>query len=171
MQKIIIICLSLSIFLVSCSQIRESAGVNRKNIDEFNVIENPPLVIPPDYNLLPPEQLAEKNIDNVESDLAKEILFGLNNDSDDDNLVVSTMENILNQTKADQVSQSIRQEINEQFSSEKKLNSIDWKNDSEILDSIAESEKLRNANLGIESKTSKKAPALKEKKKKRFFFF
>ena len=31
----------------------------RKNIDEFKVIENPPLVIPPDYNLLPPEQLSE----------------------------------------------------------------------------------------------------------------
>ena len=35
-----------SLFLVSCSQIRESAGVNRKNIDEFKVVENPPLVIP-----------------------------------------------------------------------------------------------------------------------------
>jgi hypothetical protein len=45
-----------SLFLVSCSQIRESAGVNRKNIDEFKVVENPPLVIPPDFNLLPPEQ-------------------------------------------------------------------------------------------------------------------
>ena len=64
--------------MVSCSQIRESAGVNRKNIDEFKVIENPPLVIPPDFNLLPPEQLRGKNIDNAESDLAKEILFGLN---------------------------------------------------------------------------------------------
>ena len=73
--------LSLSIFsllfLVSCSQIRESAGVNRKNIDEFKVVENPPLVIPPDLNLLPPDQLSEKNINNVEGELAKEILFGL----------------------------------------------------------------------------------------------
>ena len=34
-----------SLFLVSCSQIRESAGVNRKNIDEFKVVENPPLVL------------------------------------------------------------------------------------------------------------------------------
>ena len=41
-----------SLFLVSCSQIRESAGVNRKNIDEFKVVENPPLVIPPNLDLL-----------------------------------------------------------------------------------------------------------------------
>ena len=66
-----------SLFLASCSQIRDSAGVNRKNIDEFKVIENPPLVIPPNFYLLPPEQLAEKNIDNLESELAKEILYGL----------------------------------------------------------------------------------------------
>ena len=46
-----------SLFLASCSQIRESAGVSRKNVDEFKVVENPPLVIPPDFNLLPPEQL------------------------------------------------------------------------------------------------------------------
>ena len=66
-----------TLFLASCSQIRESAGVNRKNIDEFKVVENPPLVIPPDFNLLPPEQLSEKNINDVEGELAKEILFGL----------------------------------------------------------------------------------------------
>ncbi len=76
MKEILFIVLFFSLFLVSCSKIRESAGVNRKNIDEFTVIENPPLIIPPDFNLLPPDQLEEKNLDNEESELAKEILFG-----------------------------------------------------------------------------------------------
>ena len=40
------------LFLLSCSQIRESAGVERKTLDEFNVVENLPLAIPPDFNLL-----------------------------------------------------------------------------------------------------------------------
>ena len=84
-----------SLFLVSCSQIRESAGVNRKNIDEFKVVENPPLVIPPDFNLLPPEQLSEKNINDVEGELAKEILFGLDEEGSDDTTQLSTMENII----------------------------------------------------------------------------
>ena len=66
---IILIALSLS----SCSKVRDSAGVTRKSIDEFQVVENPPLIIPPDFNLLPPDQLKEKNIDNIEQDLAKEI--------------------------------------------------------------------------------------------------
>ena len=76
MKKFIVILLFCHFILSSCSTVRESAGVNRKNIDEYKVVENPPLVIPPDFYLLPPEQLAKKNIDDAESELAKEILFG-----------------------------------------------------------------------------------------------
>ena len=162
-----------SLFLLSCSKIRESAGVNRKNIDEFKVIENPPLVIPPDFDLLPPEQLSEKNINEVEGELAKEILFGLDEDSTDENIQLSTMETIINQTNASEVDDSIRQEINEQFASEKNTDSKNWQNESEILDSIAESERLRNERLGIVVEEKKEVPTkkIKNKKKKRFFFF
>ena len=160
-------------FLISCSQIRESAGVNRKNIDEFKVVENPPLVIPPDFNLLPPEQLSEKNINDVEGELAKEILFGIEEDSSDENIQLSTMENIINQTNASEVDDNIRQEINEQFASEKNTNSKAWENESEILDSIVESERLRNERLGIVVEEIQEVPTtkIKNKKKKRFFFF
>ena len=175
MKLFLIIFLSSPIFLVSCSQIRESAGVNRKNIDEFSVVENPPLVIPPDFNLLPPEQLEEKNIANVESNLAKEILFGLNQGSDVNESNTSTMDNILNQTNADQSSNNIRKEINEQFASEKIIDSDIWDDEIEILDSVAESERLRNKLLGNDKNTSKEVPTVKiknkSKKKKRFFFF
>ena len=162
-----------SLFLVSCSQIRESAGVNRKNIDEFTVVENPPLVIPPDFNLLPPEQLAEKNINDVEGELAKEILFGLDKEDSEDTTQLSTMENIINQTNASEVDSSIRQEINEQFASEKNTDSKIWENETEILDSIAESERLRNERLSIlvEEKQDIPTTKIKNKKKKRFFFF
>ena len=95
MKKLLIIVLFCSLFVVSCSQVRESAGVNRKSIDEFAIIENPPLIIPPDFNLLPPDQLEEKNLDNEESELAKEILFGLEGDTDANIVESSTMENIL----------------------------------------------------------------------------
>lgn len=173
MKKILIILLSLSIFSVSCSQIRESAGVNRKNIDEFRVIENPPLVIPPDFNLLPPEQLLEKNIDNIESDLAKEILFGLNEVDKNNNVELSTMEDILSQSKANLIDNSIRKQINEEFASEKNTGSNTWKNDSEILDSVAESERLRNQLLDNNSDLQEQIPKIKIKdiKKKKFFFF
>ena len=173
MKTILSLFLFSSVFLVSCSQIRDSAGVNRKNIDEFKVVENPPLVIPPDFNLLPPDQLSEKDIDNVEGELAKEILFGLNQENENENVELSTMGSILNQTDASEINNSIRQEINEQFASEKQNDSKTWDDETEILNSIAESERLRNERLGIDVEENKEVPTvkIKNKKKKRFFFF
>mgnify|MGYP001234487633 CR=1 FL=1 len=173
MKKIVSLFLLSSVLLISCSQIRESAGVNRKNIDEFKIVENPPLIIPPDFSLLPPEQLSEKNIDNVESELAEEILFGLDEINTEKNIELSTMENILNKSNAINSDDNIRQEIDEKFASEKKTISKTWDNEEEVLDSIAESERLRNKRLGIIVDDNKKVPTvkIKKKKKKRFFFF
>ena len=175
MKKILFIALSCSVFIVSCSKVRDSAGVNRKNIDEFGVIQNPPLVIPPDFNLLPPDQLEERNLENEESELAKEILFGLEAENKNNNLELSTMENILSQTNADEIDNSIRDEIDEKFASEKRSISKSWDDEMEILDSIAESERLRNELLNEDVKSNEETPTVKvkekRKKKKRFFFF
>ena len=175
MKTLTIIFLLSSILLVSCSKIRDSAGVNRKNIDEFRVIENPPLVIPPDFNLLPPNQLEEKSIANVESDLAKEILFGLTKETNVKGSNVSTMLNILNQTNADESSNDIRKEIDEEFAFEKNIDSNTWDNEIEILDSVAESQRLRNNLLDDDTKITEEVPTVKienkKSNKKRFFFF
>ena len=175
MKIFLIIMLLSSLLTVSCSKVRESAGVNRKSIDEFSVIENPPLVIPPDFNLLPPEQLEEKNLDKAESDLAKEILFGLEDENNNNNSEFSTMENILSESNANEIDDSIRDEIDEQFASEKRSMSKSWDDEMEILDSIAESERIRNKLLNDETGSNEEAPTVKvknpNKKKKRFFFF
>ena len=175
MKKILFIVLFCSLFIVSCSKVRESAGVNRKNIDEFAVIENPPLIIPPDFNLMPPDQLEEKSLDNEESELAKEILFGLEDDAETNNLELSTMENILSQSNAFEIDNSIRDEIDEQFASEKNSISKSWDDEIEILDSITESERLRNQLLNNEVESNEEIPKIKvknkSKKKKKFFFF
>ena len=175
MKNILFIVLCCSLFIVSCSKVRESAGVNRKNIDEFAVIENPPLIIPPDFNLLPPDQLQDKNLDNEESELAKEILFGLEDEAETNNVDLSTMDNILSQSNADNTNNSIRDEIDQLFASEKKSTSKSWGDEMEILDSIAESERLRNELLNDELKSNEEIPTVKvkdkSKKKKRFFFF
>ena len=175
MKKILFIVLFCSLFIISCSKVRDSAGVNRKNIDEFGVIENPPLIIPPDFNLLPPDQLEEKNLDNEESELAKEILFGLEDGADMNNLELSTMENILRQSNAFEIDKSIRDEIDEQFASEKNSISKSWDDEIEILDSITESERLRNQLLNNEVESNEEIPKIKvknkSKKKKKFFFF
>ena len=165
-------------FISSCSKIRDSAGVNRKSIDEFIVVENPPLIIPPDFNLLPPNQLKEKNIEIIESELAKEILFGLDKDEIYIEKQANTMNQILLKTEAYDVSDSIRNEINEEFAQEINTNNIfnnDFKDKLEVLDAVKESERIRKNNFEGESISEGDIPIknknIKKKKKKRFFFF
>ena len=73
------------------------------------------------------------------------------------------MENILNQSMAKGIDNSIREEIDEQFASEKKSTSKSWDNEKEILDSIAESERLRNELLNDELKSNQVIPTVKVK--------
>jgi len=167
-----------AIFLCSCSNIRESAGVTRKSIDEFQAIENPPLIIPPDFELVDPDQLQQKNIDDVEKELAKEILFGLDETEQNKEQQISTMNEILSQANANEVSNDIREEFDQEFAQEKKTRNdfqIDWDNEEEILDAVKESERIREKNFNgekiSEGEVLKKNKKIKVKKKKRFFFF
>ena len=181
-KTFILIIIIFTIFLCSCSNIRESAGVTRKSIDEFKTIENPPLIIPPDFDLVDPDQLQQKNIDDVEKELAKEILFGLDeteqNTEQNIEKKLSTMNNILSQANATDFSDDIRKEFDQEFAQEKKTNNvfqIDWNNEGEVLDAVKESERIRDKNFTgekiSEGEVSIKTEKIKVKKKKRFFFF
>ena len=174
----IFIIIIFAILLSSCSSIRESAGVTRKSIDEFQAIENPPLIIPPDFDLVDPDQLQQKNIEDVEKELAKEILFGLDETEQNTEKQLSTMNEILSQANATDVSNNIRKEFDQEFAQEKKTDNffqIDWDNEEEVLDAIEESKRLRDKNFQkekiSEDDAQSKTKKTKIKKKKRFFFF
>ena len=178
MKYLCLILIIASLFLSSCSTVRKSAGVTRKSIDEFKVVENPPLVIPPDFNLLPPEQLEKKNIDDVETELAQEILFGLDENLENNEYEkLSIMNQILESTEANSIDSSIRNEIDEQFANEIKTDSIyqtEWESEIEVLDAIKESERIRNQLIQGKSIAEGEVPTIiqkTKKKKKRFFFF
>ena len=164
MNKIIGIIILTSLFLVSCNSVRDSAGVNRKVIDEYKVIENPPLVIPPDFNLLPPEQIKSKDIDDTDSDLAKEILFGIDDSNNEFNSENSLISEIIKETEEDDVDDNIRETINQEFAGEKSSleDEISFENEEELKAAIEATKKNRNSNKNMNKK---------EKKKKRFFFF
>ena len=173
-----LIIIIFAIFLCSCSNIRESAGVTRKSIDEFQAIENPPLIIPPDFDLVDPDQLQQKNIEDVEKELAKEILFGLDETEQNTEKQPSTMNEILSQAGAADASNDIRKEFDQEFSQEKKTDNvfqIDWDDEAEVLDAVKESERIRDKNFKgekiSEGEVSTKTEKIKVKKKKRFFFF
>ena len=165
MKKIFFIIISSSIFLSSCNAVRDSAGVNRKQIDEYSVIENPPLVVPPNFNLLPPDQMNSKDIIDADSDLAKEILFGLEDVETKTNNNQSLINQILVETEANEVNDNIRNSINEEFANEKSTinDETTFNNEEEIDNAIQETE------ININKKEN--AKTAKEKKKKRFFFF
>ena len=178
MKLLYFLFLILILNLNACSKVRESAGVTRKSIDEFQVVENPPLVIPPDFNLLPPDQLEERNIDDVEKELAEEILFGLDENEIQNVTQLSTMNQILLQADALDAPSAIREEFDREFSQEIKTDGIfqmNWQNEVEVLDAIKESERIRNRNFEGESIAEGDVPIktekIKMKKKKRFFFF
>ena len=178
MKYFFLIFIITSLFLSSCSKVRKSAGVTRKSLDEFQVVENPPLVIPPDFNLLPPEQLEKKNIDDVETELAQEILFGLDENLENNEYKkLSIMNQILESTDANSIDSSIRNEIDEQFANEMNTDNIyqtEWESEIEVLDAIKESERIRNQLIQGKSIAEGETPTLitkTKKKKKRFFFF
>ena len=173
----LIIFLTCNIFF-GCSKIRQSAGVARKAPDEFQAIENPPLVIPPNYNLIPPDQLQEKNIENIEKELAQEILFGLEEKNNTEENQLSTMNKILSKATKGGTSDTIREEIDEDFAKEivtKDESLFNWKDEKEVLDAIEESERIRDKNFDNESIAEGDVPTIKQKvkkkKKKRFFIF
>ena len=41
--------------LAACSDVKDTVGLGRNSPDEFTVVENPPLAMPPDFTLRPPE--------------------------------------------------------------------------------------------------------------------
>ena len=160
-----------------CSKVRESAGVTRKSPDEFQAIESPLLVIPPDYSLVSPDQMQEKNLENVEKELAKEIIFGLEEENSMKNNQLTTMNQILSESNAGNVSNTIREEIDEGFAKEMSFKDkllFKWEDENEVLNAVKESEKIREKSFNNESIVEEEVPIKKQKekkKKKRFFFF
>ena len=111
MKALITTVLLLNFLILSCESVRDSAGVNRKVIDEYRVVESPPLIIPPNFDLLPPNQIESKNINDTDSELAKEILFGLNENEEENGDESTLIDKIIKETKADEVEDDIRQII------------------------------------------------------------
>ncbi len=104
----------LALSMTACDSIREAVGVTKEAPDEFAVVTKAPLIIPPDYNLRPPQPgLAPLNqVSPTES--AQAALY-----SDDPKTVASTISGnysdgekmLMAQTGAAAANDSIRQQI------------------------------------------------------------
>ncbi len=73
---------SAALLLNGCDSVRNTLGLDHYQADEFNINENPPLSIPPNYNLRPPLKDGEvdtspkANKETNTSQKAKEALLG-----------------------------------------------------------------------------------------------
>ncbi len=54
-RRVVLTSAALAISLGACSQIRETVSVQKKAPDEFAVVRNAPLSVPPTYDLRPPQ--------------------------------------------------------------------------------------------------------------------
>lgn len=65
-----------SALLVSCSGVQKQLGLTRSAPDEFAVVSQAPLSLPPDYSLRPPEPGAPRPQEGTQADQAAAELFG-----------------------------------------------------------------------------------------------
>lgn len=59
-MKRVILALSCLPLLAACGDIKQTVGLGRNNPDEFMVVKNPPLSMPPDFDLRPPDPSAPR---------------------------------------------------------------------------------------------------------------
>lgn len=74
MRKLVLIA-SVALALAGCAR---SRGFDRTRPDEFSVARQPPLVIPPDFALVPPQPGAARVQSNTGQDQTLQALFGGN---------------------------------------------------------------------------------------------
>jgi hypothetical protein len=80
MRTTFIICslslLALPALTAGCSnQTREALGLTKRSPDEFQVVSNAPLSMPPDYNLRPPTPGAPRPMEGTVREQAERIVF------------------------------------------------------------------------------------------------
>ncbi len=64
------------LMLPSCETVGDAIGTNKQSPDEFEVVSQRPLTIPPDFNLAPPEPGAPSLTEEVPMETARDALIG-----------------------------------------------------------------------------------------------
>ena len=99
--------------LSACSSVKEDLGLGRSPPDEFAVVDRPPLAMPPDYGLRPPEPGAPRPQEVDSAMRANDTLFGAEDKKQEPAGHMSAAEKaLLEQAGANKASSDIRVVIN-----------------------------------------------------------
>jgi hypothetical protein len=103
--------------LGACETIRDVTGQNKRAPDEFQVVRQAPLVLPPDYSLRPPQPGTARPQELQPRDQARAALGGRGTPTRGSAAVGATAgeSNLLTQAKATDPDPDIRRKVNEEF--------------------------------------------------------
>ncbi len=104
--------LLLPFLLIGCSETKEMLGLERNAPDEFAVVDRAPLVVPPDYNLRPPQPGAARPQEKTPSQQAESALF--NATAPESGALSSLDQKMLQQAGAAQAEPNIRKTIDQE---------------------------------------------------------
>jgi hypothetical protein len=99
--------------LTACGDVREDLGLGRNAPDEFAVVDQPPLSMPPDFDLRPPQPGAARPQAVDMKQRANDVLFnGSASSTKDSSIPASDAEKaLLEKTGADKADPNIRQVV------------------------------------------------------------
>lgn len=144
-----------SLALAGCGGLREDLGLGRNPPDEFAVVDRPPLSMPPDFDLRPPEPGAPRPQSIDLTQRASDVLF--NDDKSGlstDNTPSDSEKALLEQTGATKANPEIRQVVDRE-ASQKVVGSVHlvnkllwWKKEEKIattVDAAGEAARIKEA--------------------------
>jgi hypothetical protein len=141
--------------LTACSELRQDLGLGRNAPDEFAVVDQPPLSMPPDFDLRPPQPGAPRPQGVDMKQRASQILFGSIGEKTIDTSELSSVEkSLLEKSGGDKANQDIRQVV-ERESTQRIVGTrhlVDdllwWKKDpaaGTVVDATAEAARIKEA--------------------------
>jgi hypothetical protein len=160
--------------LTACGNVRESLGLGRNPPDEFSVVDRPPLSMPPDYGLRPPEPGAPRPQTVEMKQRANEVLFNTASSPTNTNNTLSDSEKaLLETTGATKADPNIRQIVDHE-AAQKVVSSphlVDellwWKKDEKpttTVDAAAEAARIKEAQEKGENLNQGATPVIEHQK-------
>ncbi len=166
-----------ALLLVACGEIREDLGLGRTAPDEFAVVDQPPLSMPPDFDLRPPQPGAARPQSVDMKQRAEDVVFGGNKDAAATADAAATPSDaekaLLEKTGADKAPTDIRQTVDRE-AAEKVVSSphlvdslLFWKHElpaGTVVDAPAEAARIKDAKEKNENIGQGQTPVIERQK-------
>lgn len=163
--------LGVSALLSGCSGVADTLGLGRNPPDEFAVVDRPPLALPPDFNLRPPQPGAARPQEINMSERASTLLYGAKPATDE---AASDAEKaVLAAAGASRAEANIRDLVDRDASqkvvtSRRFVDDLLWWRDNRApaatVDAVAEAKRIQDAKDNGEPVNKGKTPVIEKQK-------